>query len=378
MGEHYLDMTYEEIINEFTHNCDTRVSTQEGIDDLTDYEFVYTFKPFRTQNAFNMKFNKYCVGIKIGSESVHGYNNDEIKSFIFENGVKYITLHNLDYTVCETIINKLPETVEYLALCCNDLDTEVDFIIPPHIKYLYICNYKANSKIFTNLPENLRVLDVNTLCTDFSNLPINLEKLRIMNANDDLEQIVDETFTPNLELLPINLRSLHIVNYNQELVNLPANLEELIIDNYEFTDEITNLPFGLKKIILNCNFGTQFEIVDYPPNLEILQVRYSGSEIIELDKLTKTLKTVYLNGDSFDYNIRKGLPDNIEEIYLYDKNVLRIELLPDTLKKLHVVNFEEFYQEEVDCNCRLCTKMNKTLDIIRYKSVEITIEKHSE
>lgn len=375
-------MTYNEIIRH-KHNYIQNQVDQNYINKMKQYEFIrYYDRYYCSYNS--IKFNKYCIGVELSTiYKIVKYN---IK---FGDGVKYVTLVNMDCQSIEEVITKLPKTVEYLEITINHNDNikiKYDFQLPEHIKYFKIKYFDSESKIFTKLPQNLQVLQVDSLNGDYTNLPINLETLIIDNYrrlddvdddndsndyNEDLD--IDDNSNVNLTMLPASLKKIHIREYDGDFINFPKGLEEIVIDNFIYSGEFINLPYGLKKFETNSEMINDYQIQNYPPNLEYL--KFMTSVVIDLKKLSETLKVVYLNTESLKYNLENGIPSNIEEIYYYEKEPFCIELLPNTLKKLHLVEYKTF---ELYCHCKECISKYEIKRSMKYKNTEIICEIHHE
>ena len=384
LGNELKSMTYKEI-KWHKHNFIINQADQNYINKMKTYQFIAYYEQ-KYYSHKGIKFNKYCIGVELSTiYKIVKYN---IK---FEDGVKYVTLVNMDCQSIEEVIKKLPKTVEYLEISNkNNEKYNYDFQLPEHIKYFRIKSFDSKSKIFTKLPQNLQVLEVDSLNGDFTNLPSNLETFIINNyreklnddnydnddddGNDDNEDLYEnEDGNANLTMLPAGLKKLHIREYDKDFTNFPEGLEEIIIDNYIYCGDFINLPYGLKKFETNSEMINDYQIQNNPPSLEYLML--ITSVVIDLKKLPETLKMVYLNTKSLKHNLENGILPNIEEIYYYEDELFQIEMLPDTLKKLHLVEYKTF---ELYCHCEKCVRIFEIKRTIKYKNTEIICEIHHE
>lgn len=263
------------------------------------------------------------------------------------------------------ILSKIPASVEEIDL--SQIRSRVKTCITPFLpsglkKYKTARN---SCDQLENLPFGLEYLKVwlnYNFKYNFNFLPSSLVSLCI--KSNDLDNRLE-----NLEFgnLPISLKELYLDYYNFKLINLPPQLEKLIIENYfmkckcisnrSLIDEASNesyldvivdeeyfnkdlldhhkdcncisvLPDSLKvfQIIEKCQ-GLYIE--QYPPGLEYIDV----DKRLNLVALPASVKGVGLYG----YNLADeplDLPANITTIYT---SCNQIKSLPQTVKKLIII-----------------------------------------
>ena len=381
MDESLLNLTYNEITDRYECNFykNKRIESQIDIDNLNDYRFVfinkYNIKNF--DDSKSIHFNKYCIGVNFDRLNLTDYN------ITFDEGVKYIRIFESNTNDVRKIIENLPSSVTYLDIvmiyCDNELERKMnllDFDIPEHIKYLKLSGLEYECKILNNLPPTLEILETVNIYGDYTNLPANLQTLIVINNDSDDIDFLDNTdlesrIKLNLDCLPYGLKKLYVNNIEDDLPNLPPNLEELTLEYLNYNGDLTNLPQALKKLQINRYFKGKINI--YPPNLKFLKLILNSDDEkkkFDLNQLPKTLKIVYLDGANFDYNLKHGLPPNIEEIYISRFVNVKTELLPSTLKKLHIYQRSEGRR----CNCNSCLAIVRKITTITHNTTEIIIE----
>jgi hypothetical protein len=153
---------------------------------------------------------------------------------VFPRSVKKI-INFSSLTPLEEIL--LPENLEYLSFSNMFDKTIPKNFIPEKVKTVQIYCYSKNKISKENLPKNLETLEIGDV--PIESLPENLITLKIK-----------EEYSYVLDNLPTTLKVLEIQFLNQELTNLPFTLEKLIIEMCptRLKDKI-KIPFGCKTEI---------------------------------------------------------------------------------------------------------------------------------
>lgn len=114
----------------------------------------------------------------------------------------------------------------------------------------------------------------------------------------------------------------------QSIDSIPEHIIDLEI--HAPIKEISNLPFGLKKLTI-C-FGDITKIENLPPNLEYLNL--GNNQIRKIEGIPSTVKVLCL---SFNYISKiENLPEGLEELYISNNEIRDITKLPKNLKVLDV------------------------------------------
>jgi hypothetical protein len=258
----------------------------------------------------------------------------ELKSLRIQRILK--TNKYFEQNLC-VILNSLPENLVELDL--GEIQMGVKRCITPY------------------LPKGLKKYKTIKKCNDqLENLPCGLEYLSItMNSNRDpdsykLDFLPHSLFSLSVfcndlgikldylkfENLSSCLKELYLDYYNYELINLPDQLEKLIITNYYYNssrDEqiiINKLPTNLKTFqICKWHSNKNSNIIEYPSTLEHLDIDCK----VDITKLPPTLKSLSLYGFNLGENIIE-LPENINTVYTSDDY---IEQLPAHVKRVIII-----------------------------------------
>lgn len=297
-------------------------------------------------------------------------------------------------------IDNLPTTLKILILG-NNFNQSVDNL-PKKLNSLIILNLNFNQSV-DNLPSNLihlllipseeyipeqiitddnnynnydnylSYLNFNKTCLydnciinlSINNLPIGLKSLILLNKfNNSLDNlsntlellIVGNYFDLSFDYLPNSLKILGFGNkFNGSLNNLPSSIEILIIGS-KLSNKIEIFPYNLKKIIFNDDYI--HELTNLDPNIEITLL---NKNIIQIPNGHKKL---VLNSYNFFQKINYKIPNDIEEITLY--NVNDLNYLPINLK---IINIKSYYNINI---IKLLPK--KLTKIIFDKSVNYNIK----
>ena len=133
--------------------------------------------------------------------------------------------------------------------------------------------------------------------------------------------------------------------FNQQ-VNLPPNLTHLTF-GWKFNQQV-NLPFSVQFLELDCN---NINIIDYlSDNVEELVLGYNN--ILELNDLPSSIKKLVIKNEDYNQELN-CLPNNLEYLKLpsaYDKE---IKNYPKQLKKIK------------------CSKDYKYIDEVKYYGFKI-------
>lgn len=157
---------------------------------------------------------------------------------------------------------------------------------------------------------------------------VNLVKLKI--DSHYFNQMIDHTYN--------NLKYLYIESciFDQDLECLP-NLIELSITSNKFNSYLNNLPNILKKLIINSSIFNQ-ELDLLPDSLRQLYV-ISNSFNKRLDDLPGDLKVLQLITKDFNKEL-KCLPSKLQNLIINMNENIKIEKIPDSLKKLFIIEYE--------------------------------------
>ncbi len=220
-------------------------------------------------------------------------SNQGIKEVFINNTTKFYALNEEDYDLDNTSF----------CICFKDDGRYNKLVFPEWIKNLVIERYKHE---LDNLPNNLKYLRVhsklNKKITKLDHLPINLEKLSLMEdmmgeSNFNLDylpenlkylHIMGEMVECKLDNLPNNLQHLKLFLYDTDvrLESLPQNLKTLELSmKYKYT--FTNLPNKLEKLILDSDYAATF--TDLPGSLREVVLRNNGSFSEEIKNDVKSL-----------------------------------------------------------------------------------------
>jgi hypothetical protein len=174
--------------------------------------------------------------------------------------------------------------------------------IGDHIESLYFNVIDFNYDLAT-FPKDLKTLKIagDKISSRIENLPTGLENLviQVFNFDDDLDlassnleslKIISNYFNCPLDKLPASLHYLEIISsrFNQQLNTLPSGLELLKIDSCIFNQKLDNLPHGLKQLLLDdCELFTQ-PIDNLPHGLNMLNL-HLGNQIQHGNEYKHTL-----------------------------------------------------------------------------------------
>ena len=230
----------------------------------------------QTLKYFILATQSYNPDIAIIPEGIEYFglktSNDMILNKI-PNMTKYINLDTFGYGKSivindNKVLDLLPDGIEVLKLNCS-YNSELKNL-PICLKNIFISNL-CTLNTLKNLPRSLKLLDI-TFSSKihnndnsevyFSNLPNSLQCLRI-----DINFSLASTHIPliNLNNLPESLLKLYVYTYlfNGIFDNLPNCLEEFETEVYP-TDELNynffnNLPRNLKKLKISIpkNYNNQ-------------------------------------------------------------------------------------------------------------------------
>lgn len=221
------------------------------------------------------------------------------------------------------------------------------------------CDYRILD--YSKLPICVYYIECDIGCgsIDISILPSSITNLSVSNplqCNDF-----------NINKLPSNLKYLLIgfEIYNNawkdvDLLNLPPNLEELILHG-KFNLPLDNLPFGLKKLIIkskNFNFpldnlpasleyleiyneSSEFKSISFPENLITLIIKSKKNITngnITLSKLPRTIKYLTLDSNSYSDIEIDEFPENLEILDITTNlHNLAMDILPKLPKNLKAI-----------------------------------------
>lgn len=131
-----------------------------------------------------------------------------------------------------------------------------------------------------------------------------------------------ESYPDVLHNLPCELKMLFLYNINVELSNLPLGLEKLNIDCEYYTHSLSNLPSSLHTLRVHTEF-LPTSPTDLPSDLQnlILDVRDCEEGKIELVNLPHGLKFL----DIGNFRGKVELPPNVEHVWC--SNMVRHKLI---------------------------------------------------
>lgn len=181
--------------------------------------------------------NSYYLRFPFATDKIDEYNTVEVDCKYFDTiynvlrHVKKLTLRNNFCNSCPSdFYNKLPETLIELHIHASYFNEPLDNL-PITLKKLLICSFAFNQKL------------------DY--LPESLKELTIMYVN----YFSPYKFNQPLDLLPKSLEILSFYtppDYKHELINLPNNLKDIYLENY---NKSINLPVSLTKMNLRNTFN---------------------------------------------------------------------------------------------------------------------------
>jgi hypothetical protein len=173
-----------------------------------------------------------------------------------------------------------PEKLECLKVYFNNFNLT-------YIQNISKLNYLTDLKLIGNKSSDLKIL-----------LPGNLKKLSYYN-NGNLPNILPSNLT-HLTLGYCFTQSLSL-NHNIKYVklcgndsfsileNLPNSIEILHLDQY-FSNQLTNLPNSIKKIIFNLNCTYPNELNNLPNSIEFIKLPRNYN--LQIKNIPKNLKTI--------------------------------------------------------------------------------------
>lgn len=183
-------------------------------------------------------------------------------------------------------------------------------------------NHSFNHSI-NNLPSNIKVIQFTKLSSfnqPIDNLPITLHKLNL-----------GILFRQNLNNLPSTLKSLTLHGYPGKLDNLPPLLEELVIVNPYFDQDLNKIKYKIHakqelginslsqntpnlKILKISNYYYLPYYVDFPDSLDELHIAGNSYILSHCEKLPSNLKVLKVFDDlsNINENFAKKLPKSIQ------------------------------------------------------------------
>jgi hypothetical protein len=260
-----------------------------------------------------------CINDYMGYKFI--YNN---------NNLKYLDI-NLRNNSIDT--NILPSSIEVLKLdgyTQNPIQISNNLI---NLKKLYLsipCNNNFFLEILTDTVEYLQI-----------NITMRSEKSIsfIKKYSKNLKELSLQCFGYfsntyiNLLNLPLGIQKLKLINVNTDLTKLPDTINTLYLNNYDFSIPMTKLPSNLKNLFL----------IDESHN------RKKNIGIIPLG-----VKLLFIN--YLKYTIDLELPESIEKLFVSD---LKISNLPTNLKFVNFIN----PSKKINFLKKLISKSNKNIDI---------------
>lgn len=247
----------------------------------------------------------------------------------------YTNIVNLDLLIKDYDNNiKLPKSLKVLSH--NNLNLEfndeiklddLSFINFPNNNYnininneFYDNNYLDNI-IFLHFEEynnikvdkfkNIEILRI--FCNNFNNPMTNLSQKLLWLQLNSLQ------FNQPLDLLPESLQILDVkfINYKHKFDDLPGSLQTLRINDFEYNLPLLNLPSSLKQLDIASSCEIELNI---PYNLETLIINKS----IQIKNINKKLKLINLTDNKL--NIDNKILDNCVNIVMFVNDI--VELLP--------------------------------------------------
>ena len=210
----------------------------------------------------------------------------------------------------------------------------------------------------------------------FINYEITEDKIIFNDSfNEKIEHYIDilslketihfgSNFNQNLSCLPFNIKKIYLgKNFNNPLDNIPYSIISIIFstdsifnnsldylhnyiseiilpDNYD--RKITKFPKSLKTLVLGNNY--KYKLI-FPDNLIYLSI---GRKYIHpLNNLPKTLETLFIDGV---YNEEIVFPEKLKHLTLLEKSVYNKKLvnLPDSLLYLSILNEYDLEVDDID------------------------------
>jgi hypothetical protein len=162
-------------------------------------------------------------------------------------------------------------------------------IIPPNIvNIIYDDNVESYPPVL-NLHSYVKKIKFgNKFNQSIDDLPSSLEQI---------EFGPDSIFNKSIDNLPCTIKKIKFGKYfNIPINNLPQNLEYLDIQSDFFTQELKNIPKGLKFLYFNCNLSYFYEkeIKNLPNGLEeICYPPYYNFKIYDLPESVKIVRLYY-------------------------------------------------------------------------------------
>ena len=222
------------------------------------------------------------------------------KLFVFDIKPKKILYHTCttlnDFREdMEYLPNSIREIIFYGGFCAN-----TTLLLPKNLKKLVTGGIALTG---TKIPKTLKFLNVMSLSGEIANnLPLGLQYLKIHN-------------------LPIDCEYLHI-KY------LEPKLKFLSIDSYMQPVNIKNLPYGIKRLYINCDICGQLK--ELPKTVKNLSLGPQFND--NIDNLPNGLKILDISFyGQFNQKINK-LPDGLIQLMLPNDYYYNIQVLPESLK----------------------------------------------
>jgi hypothetical protein len=200
-----------------------------------------------------------------------------------------------------------------------------------------ICT-KCNNLDLSNLPKNLNILRIQVGWRELKliEIPSNTKKLFISNSIDSNKYLL------NMEGVNVVNKILFVDNFN-EIVN-GCNYEFLMFNINNSHIDFTNLPFTLKILYLYDGFN---KCLDYLPD-SIEKIIFDGAINSNLSNLPSSVKSIefrFLSPNQIDK--LKELPDSIEIIYLMNDALIKLEPIKYLPKKLCLVKIERISRPHI-------------------------------
>lgn len=267
---------------------------------------------------YKKKLNLFYTNIVNLHLQIRDYNNN-IK---LPKSLKVLSHNNLNLEFNDEI--KLDDLSFINCFNNNNINIKNEFYNNNYLDNIIFLHFEEYNNIKVDKFKNIEILRI--FCNNFNNPMTNLsQKLLWLQLNC-------KNFNQPLDLLPESLQILDVkfINYKHKFDDLPGSLQTLRINDFEYNLPLLNLPSSLQKLDIESLNEIKLNI---PYNLETLIMTRN----IQIKNINKKLKLINLTDNKL--NIDNKILDNCVNIVMYIDDIVKLLPIYKNIKFDKPVNF---------------------------------------